>query len=218
MHSARPKYKLVIFDSDGTLADTLPWLAKAFNQIATQHGIPAISEADHARLRNLSARHLLQHLKIPLWRIPALVAGTRKLMAEHIDKFSLFDGIAESLRALHAGGVILGVVSSNSRENVRHILGPENATLIHHYACGASMFGKPAKLRTVLKASRIPAREAIYIGDEIRDAEAARKARMAFGAVGWGHHSLEILREQDAEEYFAEPREIGRKLNLERRN
>ena len=207
-----PKYKLVIFDSDGTLADTLPWLAGAFNQLAAKHGIRPISEADHAQLRNFSARHLLQHLKIPLWKIPALVAGVRKHMAEHIHEFRLFDGIAESLRQLHSRGVILGIVSSNSRENVRHILGPENATLIRHHAAGASMFGKASKLRAVLKASRIPAREAIYLGDEIRDAEAARKARIAFGAVGWGHHSLETLRDQNPEEYFTEPRKIGEKL------
>ena len=207
-----PKYKLVIFDSDGTLADTLPWLARAFNQVAAQHGIRPINEADHAQLRNLSARHLLQHLKIPLWKIPALVAGVRKLMAEHIHEFQLFDGIAESLQRLHSHGVILGIVSSNSRENVRHILGPENAALIQHHTSGASIFGKAPKLRTVLKASRIPAREAIYLGDEIRDAEAARKAGMTFGAVAWGHHSLETLRDQNPEECFAEPREIGEKL------
>src|SRR5882672_264075 len=207
-----PKYKLVIFDSDGTLADTLPWLARAFNQIAARHGIRPINESDHEQLRNLSARHLLQHLKIPLWKIPALVAGVRKLMAEHIHEFCLFDGIAESLQRLHSHGVILGIVSSNSRENVQHILGPENAALIRHHAAGASMFGKATKLRAVLKASRIPAREAIYLGDEIRDAEAARKTGLAFGAVGWGHHPLEILREQKPEECFTEPREVGEKL------
>jgi phosphoglycolate phosphatase len=207
-----PKYKLVIFDSDGTLADTLPWLAGAFNQIAAQHGIRPISEEDHAQMRTLSARHLLQHLKIPLWKIPALIAGVRKLMAEHIHEFRLFDGIAESLGQLHSRGVILGIVSSNSRENVRLILGPENATLIRHHASGASIFGKAAKLRAVLRASRIPARETIYVGDEIRDAEAARKAGMAFGAVGWGHHSLETLRNENSEECFTEPREIGEKL------
>jgi len=207
-----PKYKLVIFDSDGTLADTLPWVASAFNEIAAQHGIRPIDETDRAQMRNLSARHLLQHLKIPLWKIPALVTGVRELMAEHIHEFQLFDGIAESLQRLHSQDVVLGIVSSNSRENVRHILGPENAALIRHHAAGASMFGKASKLRSMLKASRIPPREAIYIGDETRDAEAARKAGMAFGAAGWGHHSLETLLEQNPAEFFTEPSEIGEKL------
>jgi phosphoglycolate phosphatase len=207
-----PKYKLVVFDSDGTLADTLPWVASAFNKLATQHGFSPVTEADHKKLRTLSTRHLLQHFKIPLWKIPAIVAGVRKLMAKHIDEFSLFDGVTESLQQLHRNGITLGIVSSNSRENVRRILGPSNAELIRHYACGASVFGKAPKLRAVLKASGIPAREGIYLGDEVRDAEAARKAGMAYGAIGWGYHTLETLRAQDAEEYFTEPRQIGGKL------
>jgi len=207
-----PKYKLVIFDSDGTLADTLPWLEIAFNEVAARHGFSPVAEADREELRTLSSRHLLQRLKIPLWRIPTLVAGVRRLMAGNITEFSLFDGIADSLRRLHDRGVTLGIVSSNSSENVRRILGPENAALIRHYACGASVFGKAPKLRTVLKASGIPARQSIYIGDEIRDAEAARKAGTAYGAVAWGYHSLQTLRTQKAEEYFKEPKDIGDKL------
>jgi phosphoglycolate phosphatase len=74
------------------------------------------------------------------------------------------------------------------------------------------MFGKAGRLRAVLKSSRIRTLEAIYIGDELRDAEAARKAGMAFGAVGWGHNSLEALRAAGADEYFTSPREIGEKL------
>ena len=58
------------------------------------------------------------------------------------------------------------------------------------------MFGKAPKLRAVLKASGIPARQAIYLGDEIRDAEAAHKAGMAYGAVAWGYHSMDALRAQ----------------------
>jgi phosphoglycolate phosphatase len=207
-----PKYQLVIFDSDGTLADTLPWLETAFNEVAARHGFSPVTEANREELRALAPRHLLQHLKIPFWKIPTLVAGVRRLMAEHIGEFLLFDGIANSLQSLHRSGITLGIVSSNSRGNVRHILGPANAALIRHYACGASVFGKALKLRALLKASGIPARQAIYIGDEIRDAEAARKAGMAYGAVAWGYHSLQALRAQKAAEYFIQPREIGEKL------
>jgi phosphoglycolate phosphatase len=206
-----PKYKLVMFDSDGTLADTLPWMEAAFNELAARHGIKPVSEADREALRPLSTRHLLQRLKVPMWRIPAFVTGMRRHMADHIAEFSLFDGIAESLHRLHESGVTLGVVSSNSRDNVRRILGP-NAALISHYACGASLLEKASKLRAALKASGIPARQAIYIGDEIRDAEAARKAGAAYGAVAWGYHSLPILRARKPEEYFMKPAEIGEKL------
>lgn len=208
-----PKYKLAVFDSDGTLADTLPWFRAAYDQMAAKHGIAPLPEGEDGLLRTLSGRELLDHLQIPLWKLPRLVTGMRRHMAEHIHEFSLFDGIADSLQQLATNGVVLGVVSSNSRENVEAILGPMNAPLIKYWACGASMFGKASKLSTVLRASKVTAWEAIYIGDEVRDAEAANKVGMAYGAVSWGVHSLETLRSHDAAEFFNEPREIGEKIS-----
>jgi phosphoglycolate phosphatase len=207
-----PKYSLVLFDSDGTLADTLSWFKTAFNQDAAQHGFKPMLDHEQEYLRGLTTREMLIHLNVPLWKMPRLLSSMRKAMAERIHEFSLFDGIAESLQRLAASGVVLGVVSSNSCENIRTILGPSHAALIRHYACGASMFGKASKLRSVLRASRVPAKEALYIGDEVRDAEAAQKVGMAYGAVAWGCHRLETLRAQGAAEFFTEPREIGEKL------
>ena len=152
-----PKYKLAVFDSDGTLADTLPWFRAAYNQMAAKHGIAPLPEGEDDLLRTLSGRELLDRLQIPLWKLPKLVNGMIRHMAEHIHEFELYDGIADSLQRLATNGVVLGVVSSNSRENVEAILGPANAPLIKHWACGASMFGKASKLRTVLRTSGIPA-------------------------------------------------------------
>ncbi len=208
-----PKYRMVLFDSDGTLANTLPWVSTAFNQLAEKYGFEPLSAADHETLRHLPMQEMMRRVKIPLWRMPALVTGMRKLMAEHVHEFQLFDGVAESLRALSKAGVVLGMVSSNSADNVRAILGPDLAPLFQHFACSASIFGKAPKLRSVLRSSGIPASETIYLGDEVRDAEAAHKAGMAYGAVGWGYHALETLRAQGAAEFFDTPADIGRKLS-----
>lgn len=206
------KYKMVLFDSDGTLADTLPWASAAFNQLAERYGFKPVSAAEHEEIRHLSMQELLQRAEIPLWRLPALVTGMRKVMAEHVHEFSLFDGISSSLQQLSQSGVVLGIVSSNSAHTVRTILGPDNTALIQHFACSASIFGKAPKLRAVLRASGIAAKETIYIGDEARDAEAAHKVGMAYGAVAWGYHDLKTLRAQSAAEYFLKPLEIGQKL------
>ena len=206
-----PKYRLAVFDSDGTLVDSLPWFAKAFNEVCGRHGLKPVSDAEHAELRGLTGLEMLRHLKIPLWRLPKLVAEMRRLMAEHIKEFSLFDGVEESLVKLDGAGVVLGIVSSNSEENIRQILGPKNAARIRHFHCGASMFGKPSKIRALLKAAGVPAREAIYVGDEVRDAEAAAKVGMAYGAVAWGYHEIATLRPHAAE-VFLTPREIAGKL------
>jgi phosphoglycolate phosphatase len=84
--------------------------------------------------------------------------------------------------------------------------------LIHHYDCGASIFGKASKIKAVVRRSGTDPRNAIYIGDEVRDAEAARKAGIAFGAVSWGLHRVETLLAQDPQELFGTPSELAEKL------
>ncbi len=71
----------------------------------------------------------------------------------------------------------------------------DHAGLISCFACGASLFGKAAKYKAVLKRTGTAARDAISIGDEVRDGEAARQAGIDFGAVSWGYASVEALRQ-----------------------
>src|SRR4051812_43140351 len=156
------KYRLAIFDSDGTLADTLPWMRSIFNELAEEHGFRRVDASEYEHFRDLHGRALLRELGLPLWKMPRVVTSMRRRMANHTGKFSLFAGIDEALRRLAAAGVQLAVVSSNSRENVKRILGPENTTLINYFNCGASIFGKASKLRQLLRQSGVKPQEAIY--------------------------------------------------------
>jgi phosphoglycolate phosphatase len=206
------KYRLAIFDFDGTLADTLPWMSGIFNELAEEHGFRRVEPRDYEQFRDLHGAALLRELGLPLWKLPRVVSSMRRRMSEHTGEFSLFPGISEVLHRLEAGGVQLAIVSTNSRENVERVLGANNARLIAHFACGASMFGKAARLRQVIRRSAVQQSLAIYIGDEIRDAEAAGKAGIAFGAVTWGQHRQEILRRQNPAEMFTTVQEIADKL------
>lgn len=206
------KYRLIIFDSDGTLADTLPWMRGQFNELAEEHGFRKVEPHEYERFRDLHGSALLRELGLPLWKLPRVVSAMRRHMAEHTGQFSLFPGIAEALARFTKDGAQLAIVSSNSRENVERVLGAENSKQITHWACGVSMLGKAAKLRQVIRQSGVPRTEAIYIGDEIRDAEAAAKAGIAFGAVTWGQHGAEALRAQHPAEIFTSVQDMANKL------
>ena len=206
------KYRLVIFDSDGTLADTLPWMRSQFNALAEEHGFRKVEAHEYERFRDLHGSALLRELGLPLWKLPRVVTAMRRRMAEHAGEFATFPGITEALTRLATGGAQLAVVSSNSRENVERVLGAENVKRITHWACGVSMLGKASKLRQAVRQSGLPKESAIYIGDEIRDGEAAGKAGVAFGAVTWGQHSAEALRAQQPAEIFATVPEMAEKL------
>jgi phosphoglycolate phosphatase len=206
------RYKLAMFDFDGTLADTLPWFLSAVNRMAEKHGFKRIEAGDVETLRRYSARQIVEHLGVPAWKLPRIGIDMRRLMAEDIRQIRPFEGIGTMLQGLSDRGVALAVVTSNAYDNVRHVLGAEHATLISYYECGTSLFGKRGKLRRVLTKSSVRPGEAIFIGDEIRDIEAARTESIPFGAVAWGYTNVEALEAHAPAEVFADVNEVVEKM------
>jgi len=196
-------YKLLIFDFDGTIADSFPWFVGIVNQVAEKYRFRRIDESEIEALRSFDARRLIQHLEIPFWKLPFIARHMKRQMAREIHQITLFEGIPDLLRQLSERGIQLAMVSSNSVENIRRVLGPEVAGLFRYYECGGSIFGKKAKFRKVLKQSGVPEAEALCIGDELRDLEAARQAHIAFGAVAWGYTDVEALRAQSPTAVFS---------------
>ena len=187
------RHKLIIFDFDGTLADTFPSFVHVFDEAADKYGFNRLDRAQHHTLRGADARQIMAHHAIPLWKVPAIARFMRAGLAADIDNIKLFAGVAQALRSLSAQGVVLTIVSSNSLGNVRAVLGLELAALFSHLECGASLFGKLAKVRKVLAATGIAPQDTMLIGDEIRDAKAAADAGVDFGAVAWGFNHVEAL-------------------------
>jgi phosphoglycolate phosphatase len=207
-------YKLVLFDFDGTLADSFPWFLELANKAAAQYRFGRIEEADRERLRGYEARQVMAHLGMAPWKAPLVARFMRRQMAQEIDRISLFPGVDLMLEGLFRKGVTIAVVSSNSEENIRRMLGARLSAFIRYYEGGISMFGKRHKLRKVLAASGVQPAEALAVGDEIRDLEAARAAGIPFGAVAWGYTRLEALVACSPEEVFTRVEEIVERSTL----
>ncbi|MDQ4136845.1 MAG: HAD hydrolase-like protein [Pseudomonadota bacterium] len=208
------RYDLVIFDFDGTLADSAEWTLGILNQVAERYGFRQVSEAETAMLRGWDNRAIIRYLGVPAWKLPLIANHMRKLAARDAGQIRLFPGVDALLARLSGAGVRLAIVSSNAEENVRRILGPANSALIAHYACGASIFGKAAKFRQVLRASGIARSRTLCIGDEARDIEAAVAERLACGAVTWGYATPELLRAREPTLLFRSLDEIGAAVTL----
>ena len=163
-----PNYSLVIFDFDGTLADSFPWFLASLDRTAEQFGLNRVNPDEIEALRLRSSRDVLQHLGVPMLKLPAIAIYMRNIFAESMSDIRMFDGAADMLRSLHDGGVKLALVSSNAEANVRHVLG-DAADLIDHYACGSSLWGKAQKFGAVLRALRQSPARTLAVGDEIRD-------------------------------------------------
>ena len=188
-----PAFELVIFDFDGTLADSGDWMLRTFAEVAPRYGLRPFTAEDAERLRGRSTREIVQYLDAPLWRIPQIVAEMRRRATADAGHITLFDGVDTLLRTLDERGLRLAIVSSNTEANVRRILGPVNAARIDVYDCEASMFGKASKLRAVMRRTGVSAAATLCIGDETRDIEAAQAVGAASGAVTWGYATAGIL-------------------------
>lgn len=196
-----PNYSLVIFDFDGTLADSVPWFMTALDRTADRFNLKRVDPAEIESLRMLSSRDALKHLGVPMLKLPQMAIYVREIFAEAMHDIPMFAGAADMLAALRAAGVKLAVVSSNGEANVRHVLGPA-AELIDHYACGSSIFGKAQKFAAVLRALRQSPARTLSVGDEIRDIDAARQAGLSAGSITFGYNARPALESHAPDHLF----------------
>jgi phosphoglycolate phosphatase len=186
-------FKLVVWDFDGTLADSLPTAAAIFNRLAAEMGFAPVGDLGAAR--GLSTRQVLKQHGISMWRRPKLVRKYQAAAAEEADRMKLVAGLPEVLAALAGSGVRLGVLSSNREDNIRRCLRANGAEGHFAFVVGdPRLFGKSKALKRIALAERADRAEVLYIGDELRDVEAAKKVGAKVAAVTWGFHTAELLR------------------------
>jgi phosphoglycolate phosphatase len=203
------RYRLAIFDFDGTLADSFPWVIGMMNDVADRFKFRRVADDEVESLRMCDAREIMRRLGIRRWKLPMIAHYVRSRMAADVEHIHLFPGTGEMLRELTEAGVKLAVVSANGETTIRKVLG-EHAALFEAYAGGVSLFGKRSKLMRMSKLTGVPPHEILVIGDEIRDLDATRAARMTFGAVSWGSTRAAAMLERAPDYMFNTVPEIAR--------
>jgi phosphoglycolate phosphatase len=203
-----PLIRLVIFDFDGTLSDSGDWFLSVIDQLARRFRFRTVAPDQVEMLRHKSSREVIDFLGISRWKMPLIARHLRKLVGRNAHEIELFPGTPDLLERLADTGVKIALVTSNSEANARKILGEEHAARIDFYACGSSLFGKAPKFRRVLKKMGIPAAQALAIGDETRDVDAAREVGMRAGSVLWGYASEAVLTALQPDALFRKPQDI----------
>jgi phosphoglycolate phosphatase len=200
-------YDFILWDFDGTLADTFAVMVRAYNALAQTRGFHPID--DPLAVRGLAPLALLRGLGIPLTRLPTVVAGVLAAVRREMPNVRLFPGVAEVLDALGRSGLRMAVLSSNSRENVLACL-RANGIQEHFEAVVGyrRVFGKGRAIRQMLRPKGVSGPRAVYIGDEVRDVAAARQAGIDIAAVTWGYNTRELLAAQGADYLVDSPNEL----------
>lgn len=201
--------KVIIFDFDGTIADTVDALVSIANRLALQFGYVPITPYELALLRNLTAREIIKHSGVSLLKIPFLVKRVKAELKNKIRELQPITGIQEALIELNNHGYKLGIITSNSQENVTEFLKYHNLDYLFDFIySGVTIFGKTTIINNVLRQKQLKTNTVIYVGDETRDIEASKKANIKVVAVTWGFNSLEALAQQNPDFLINQPIEL----------
>jgi phosphoglycolate phosphatase len=197
----------LIFDFDGTLADTFYIAVGVFRKLARTWHVTDDSEVE--RLRGLPAREVLRVLRVRWWQIPIIAYHARKAIHEQRDNVKAFEGINEVLIELHKRGYKLFIISSNSNKNIEHFM--RNNHLVDYfdgYHGGIGTFNKAKALTGFVRRNRLSLKDCCYIGDEVRDIDAANKAGMKYISVAWGYNNVKALKAAKAATLIERPKQL----------
>jgi phosphoglycolate phosphatase len=87
----------------------------------------------------------------------------------------------------------LGILTTNSPENVREFLKRHNLEIFDFISSGRKLMGKSSNIKSILKTFSLKPSDFLYIGDESRDIVAAKKAGVNVAAVTWGLNTPDVL-------------------------
>jgi HAD superfamily hydrolase (TIGR01509 family) len=200
--------KVIIFDFDGTLADTIDILLSITNRLSAELGFKSATKEQIAQLSNLTSWQLLQYSGISIFKFPLLIRMLKAELRSEIPNIQLFPGIKEVLLELKKLGFQLGIITSNSRENVLASLETNGLQDTFTFIYSGSTFGKHKVINRWLKRENINPEQVVYVGDEIRDIDAARKTGIKVIAVGWGFNSQEALAAHNPDFLIERPQEL----------
>ncbi|MGH8708996.1 MAG: HAD family hydrolase [Burkholderiales bacterium] len=212
--------RAVLFDLDGTLADTAPDLATAVNRMRVEQGLEPLPIERLRPFASAGARGLV-HAAFGIKPDDAEYAALRETFLEYYaervcEQTTLFPGIAQLLAELRARAIAWGIVTNKATRFTEAIvsaleLKPDCV------ACGDTtphLKPHPASLLHAAEQLGLAPAECCYLGDDLRDMKAAQAAGMRAIAVDWGYHHPESggPGTWEAEAVIAHPMDLVRYL------
>lgn len=201
--------KIVIFDFDGTLADTLGISVDVYNEIAPLFGCRIVRENEIECLRKKRLHEFAKEYGVSRIKIPFLLFLARRKMLKGVEKTKPFSGINDVLRDMKSRDLEMGILTSNCQRNVEVFLRSNEMENIFDFVhCEKSIFGKDKALKKLCAERNMDLSSVVYVGDEIRDIEAMKKIQVPIIAVGWGFNSVSVLRECNPDYLVNAPEKI----------
>lgn len=207
--------KYIIFDFDGTLADTIPVMFTIIQELARKVGYERqITQADWEWVREHGLIEIPHKFGIPLVKIPFLLLEGRSMLKKQMYSIPPCKGILEMLTQLKKKGFVLAVLSSNRRDSIQEFVVKNNLSDLFDFVHSElNIFGKDKALQSLMHQHKMAIDESIYVGDEIRDFEACNKIKLDCVSVTWGLNSADALKKAGAVHIINHPKELAELLS-----
>ena len=200
--------KILIFDFDGTVANTFDLAISTTNLLASQFNYKRLEPDELKIIRNMSIHKIIRHLRIPIAKLPVILAKGRQEMRSHISAVKPVTGLPAVLKQLRSMNIKMGILTSNSEEAVKSFLNKNNLRFFEFSPARSSIWGKAKQLRSFMKNHALAREDLIYVGDESRDVKAAAQVGIQCVAVAWGYNSAEVLRSCNPDYLITTPKEL----------
>ena len=200
--------KYVIFDFDGTIADSKMALLSSWNSLAKKHNFKEMKFDEIEILKKLSMKERCKLLNFPMYKLPIIIPQMYKLYRQAIHEVTLFDGVKDLLHELEKKGYKMTIIFFESKENILGFLKSHNIESVTKVLCLVNIFGKDKLIKKFLKDQKLKASEVMYVGDEQRDIVACKKTGVKMIWVGWGYDSIEVIEAEKPEYRVYTPVEI----------
>ncbi len=204
--------KYVIFDFDGTLADSNHLFMKAWNLYADQYHYDRVTEEDTVTSRNLTIHERAKKYRFPMHKLPIILPKVNRYFKEHIDEVQLFEGILEMLNSIQQAGYTIVIISSNAKENIELLLKQQQVHAVSQVLTSSRLFGKDTVIKKFMKQQKLTQDDVLYVGDEIRDIIACNKVGVPFVWVSWGLDGYELIEKENPSYVVHSPKELSELL------
>ncbi len=201
-------YKCLVLDFDGTIADTFEQAYHIVNELADERKFRKLAREEIGTAQDMSLTQFLKFLGIPKRRLPGLLLAGRSKLAKIADQIQPVSGMDAFLHAVRPHVDTLGILTSNSAENVETFAGVRGLDIFDFVSSVPKLTGKSRHLKAIMLTYSVTADEILYVGDETRDVAAAKKAGVDVAAVTWGFNSAKSLAALHPEYLIKSPTEL----------
>ena len=202
------KAPILIFDFDGTIADTHHYIVEISNRLCAEFNYARNLPHELDDLKNKTVHEVIRHLNVPLLKIPAIVARAKKEFQNDIATLKPVSGLQEILTRIKEAGIKTGILSSNAKDNITRFLKNHHLDIFDFIQSTSSIWGKHICLNKLLSQNQIDRNDIIYIGDELRDIDAAKKLGVKVAAVTWGYNSAAALQKLNPDYLIQTPADL----------